>query len=221
MARADRAFVAMSAMRSARPLDDGIATLNGGMPSATAAEFTASEPPEWVHCHVARRPVPPAERVREIPATISALIETLLANTLEARYQTAAGVAYDLRRCLLEWEAGGGVAVFQLGERDTADQLLIPETLPARAGGRCATVGLRPRGRRRGAGARARDRVRRRREVTLAHPVMGRLQAIRATRVPAPHTRAQGQPSAGVAGCASGDACARLGSGGNALACVR
>jgi hypothetical protein len=29
----------------------------------------------------------------------------LLAKTAEERYQTAAGVARDLRRCLKEWEA--------------------------------------------------------------------------------------------------------------------
>jgi PAS domain S-box-containing protein len=97
-----------------------------------ALPFTASEPLEWVHCHVARRPVPPAERVRAIPATVSAIVETLLAKTPEARYQTAAGVEYDLRRCLAEWEAGGGVGVFPLRERDTPDQLLIPETLYGR-----------------------------------------------------------------------------------------
>jgi serine/threonine protein kinase len=64
--------------------------------------FTASEPLEWVPCHVARRPVPPAERVPAIPATVSALIETPFAETPEARYQTPAGVEYDLRRCLAE-----------------------------------------------------------------------------------------------------------------------
>ena len=32
-----------------------------------ALPFTAADPMEWVHCHLARRPVPPAERVPEIP----------------------------------------------------------------------------------------------------------------------------------------------------------
>jgi serine/threonine protein kinase len=30
--------------------------------------FTASDPMEWVHCHIARRPVPPSERVEHVPA---------------------------------------------------------------------------------------------------------------------------------------------------------
>src|SRR6202035_5859987 len=66
--------------------------------------FTASDPMEWVHCHVARQPVPPGERSKEVPAPISAIILKLLAKTAEERYQTAAGVEADLRRCLAEWE---------------------------------------------------------------------------------------------------------------------
>ena len=73
--------------------------LTGSLP------FTASDPMEWVHCHVARRPVPPASRLKEVPGTVSAIIMKLLAKTAEERYQTAAGVERDLRRCLAEWEA--------------------------------------------------------------------------------------------------------------------
>ena len=32
-----------------------------------ALPFTAADPMEWVHCHIARQPVAPAERVKEIP----------------------------------------------------------------------------------------------------------------------------------------------------------
>ena len=30
--------------------------------------FTAAEPLEWVHCHIARNPTPPAERLKTVPA---------------------------------------------------------------------------------------------------------------------------------------------------------
>ena len=33
-----------------------------------ALPFTASDPMEWVHCHIARKPVPPAERLANVPA---------------------------------------------------------------------------------------------------------------------------------------------------------
>src|SRR6202008_1278348 len=33
--------------------------------------FTASDPMEWVHCHVARRPVSPSSRFKEVPGAVS------------------------------------------------------------------------------------------------------------------------------------------------------
>src|SRR5580692_5638010 len=101
--------------------------LTGSLP------FTAADPMEWVHCHIARKPVPPSERLQSIPAPISALIMKLLAKTAEERYQTAAGVERDLRHCLAEWERQRRIDPFELGEHDRPDRLLIPEKLYGRA----------------------------------------------------------------------------------------
>jgi PAS domain S-box-containing protein len=95
--------------------------------------FTAATPQEWMHCHIARRPVSPAERSKDLPGPISAIIMKLLAKTAEERYQTAAGAAYDLQRCIDAWEAVHRIPGFALGERDTPDRLLIPERLYGRA----------------------------------------------------------------------------------------
>ena len=95
--------------------------------------FTAAEPMEWVHCHIAQQPVAPAERVAPIPAPVSAIVMKLLAKTAEARYQTASGLESDLRHCLAAWEAGRRIENFPLGERDTPDRLVIPEKLYGRA----------------------------------------------------------------------------------------
>src|SRR5206468_3555042 len=100
--------------------------LTGSLP------FNASDPMEWVHCHIARRPVPPAERVKEVPGVVSAIIMKLLAKTAEDRYQTAAGLESDLQRCLAAWEAQRRIDEFPLGEHDTPDRLLIPEKLYGR-----------------------------------------------------------------------------------------
>jgi predicted ATPase/signal transduction histidine kinase len=100
--------------------------LTGSLP------FTARDPMEWVHCHVARQPVPPAERRTEVPGVISAVVMKLLAKTAEERYQTAAGLEADLRRALAEWESRGRIGAFPLGARDLPDQLLIPERLYGR-----------------------------------------------------------------------------------------
>jgi len=94
--------------------------------------FTASDPMEWIHCHIARQPLPPAERLKGIPQVVSAIIVKLLAKTPEERYQTAAGVESDLRRCIEDWDRGGAVHDFALGQHDRPDGLLIPEKLYGR-----------------------------------------------------------------------------------------
>jgi AAA ATPase domain/Protein kinase domain len=95
--------------------------------------FMATDPLEWVHCHIARQAVPPAERSKHVPGAVSAIIMKLLAKTPEERYQTAVGGEGDLRRCLAEWETRGRIDKFPLGERDAPDRLLIPEKLYGRA----------------------------------------------------------------------------------------
>ncbi|MBV8910233.1 MAG: serine/threonine-protein kinase PknK, partial [Gammaproteobacteria bacterium] len=97
-----------------------------------ALPFNAAEPMEWVHCHIARQPAPPAERAPGLPSPVSDIVMKLLAKAAEDRYQTAAGVERDLRHCLAEWEARGRIADFPLGQRDTSDRLLIPEKLYGR-----------------------------------------------------------------------------------------
>src|SRR6202022_3834993 len=54
--------------------------------------FSAADPMEWVHCHIARQPVPPEKRLETVPAAVSQIIMKLLAKNAEERYQTAAGV---------------------------------------------------------------------------------------------------------------------------------
>jgi PAS domain S-box-containing protein len=100
--------------------------LTGSLP------FAAADAMEWVHCHIARKPVPPSERLATVPAALSNLVLKLLAKTVEERYQTAAGLERDLRRCLAAWEAQHRIDAFPLGQQDTPDRLLIPEKLHGR-----------------------------------------------------------------------------------------
>jgi PAS domain S-box-containing protein len=97
-----------------------------------ALPFTASDPMEWVHCHIARQPVSPALRLENVPVPVSQVVMKLLAKTAEERYQTAAGVERDLSHCLAEWEARRRIDDFPPGERDTPDRLLVPEKLYGR-----------------------------------------------------------------------------------------
>ena len=47
--------------------------------------FRAADPMEWVHCHIARKPVAPAEGLDSVPAVISEIVMKLLAKTAEER----------------------------------------------------------------------------------------------------------------------------------------
>jgi predicted ATPase/signal transduction histidine kinase len=100
--------------------------LTGSLP------FVASEPMEWIHCHIARTPAAPRERITGMPEPVSAIVLKLLAKTAEERYQTAAGLEADLRKCLLEWDSSGRIQPFAIAQQDVPDRLLIPEKLYGR-----------------------------------------------------------------------------------------
>jgi PAS domain S-box-containing protein len=101
-------------------------TLTGALP------FSASDPMEWVHCHIARAPTPIAERAFDAPSAIADIVMKCLAKTAEDRYQTAAGLASDLKRCLTEWESAGAIGLFRPGAHDIPDTLRISEKLYGR-----------------------------------------------------------------------------------------
>jgi predicted ATPase/transcriptional regulator with GAF, ATPase, and Fis domain len=93
--------------------------------------FAATDPLEWIHCHIARQSAPPGDRAA-ISEPLSAIVMKLLAKNPEERYQTASGLEADLRLCLEEWQSHGRIDPFPLGAHDCSDQLLIPEKLYGR-----------------------------------------------------------------------------------------
>ena len=97
-----------------------------------ALPFTASDAMELVHCHIARQPVAPDERVAAIPGPLAGIVMKLMAKTAEERYQSAGAVEADLRRCLDAWETSGHIAPFSLGSEDASDRLVVPEKLYGR-----------------------------------------------------------------------------------------
>ncbi|APR81149.1 High-affnity carbon uptake protein Hat/HatR [Minicystis rosea] len=92
--------------------------------------FVASDPVELVHLHLAQRPVPPSALDPAIPPAVSDIVMKLLAKTAEDRYQTAAGLAADLRACLAA--PGRAPEGFVCGGHDVSDRLQIPEKLYGR-----------------------------------------------------------------------------------------
>lgn len=97
-----------------------------------ALPFSATDLLGWVHCHLAQWPLAPAERRQDVPQAVSAIVMKLLAKKAEDRYQTAAGVESDLRRCLAALKAQCRVDEFPLGMYDAPERLMLPEKLYGR-----------------------------------------------------------------------------------------
>jgi serine/threonine protein kinase len=94
--------------------------------------FSAGDPLEWVHAHVARAPEPPRERAAGVPGPLSDIVTKLLAKMADDRYQSAAGLQADLQTCLAEWQAAGRIEPFTLGARDVSEQFMVPQRLYGR-----------------------------------------------------------------------------------------
>ena len=58
--------------------------------------FSAKDPLELVHCHIAKAPIPPQKLNPEIPDAVSEIVMKLLSKTAEDRYQSAFGIKIDL-----------------------------------------------------------------------------------------------------------------------------
>jgi PAS domain S-box-containing protein len=95
--------------------------------------FMASDAMEWIHSHVARRPVPLRERKETVPPVVEAIILKLLSKNADDRYQTAGGLESDLRRCLDSWRRTGSVEDFDVARSDAAGRLIMPQRLYGRA----------------------------------------------------------------------------------------
>jgi predicted ATPase/signal transduction histidine kinase len=91
--------------------------------------FSADDALGWVHCHLAHEPAPPETLRPEIPPILSQIVLKLLAKIPDDRYQSAAGLAHDLARCLEQLQETGRIAPFPLGAHDLSDRFLIPQKL--------------------------------------------------------------------------------------------
>ncbi|MBH8561679.1 AAA family ATPase [Nostoc sp. CENA67] len=94
--------------------------------------YQNNDPMELVHCHIAKKPVPPHQLNPQIPVAVSDIVMKLLEKNAEDRYQSAAGIKYDLKFCLTHLETIGEIPNFQVGGQDLSGQLLIPQKLYGR-----------------------------------------------------------------------------------------
>ncbi|WP_437902817.1 AAA family ATPase [Sorangium sp. So ce327] len=94
--------------------------------------FQASDPVEWVYCHIAQAPRPPHALVPSIPPQLSAVVLKLLSKAAEERYQSALGLRHDLDTCFSQLRQRGAIDPFPLGLRDVSDRFQVPQRLYGR-----------------------------------------------------------------------------------------
>ncbi|XYI00391.1 AAA family ATPase [Sorangium sp. So ce1128] len=97
-----------------------------------ALPFRASDPVEWVYCHIAQKPPPAHALVPSIPPLLSEVVLKLLSKAAEERYQSAAGLRHDLDECFARWRTSGAIQPFALGGRDLSDRFQVPQRLYGR-----------------------------------------------------------------------------------------
>ena len=94
--------------------------------------FETTDVMELVHCHIAKQPVSPHERIGEIPLTVSNIVMKLLAKTPEERYQSAWGLKADWETCLYQLQNQNQIFHFHLGRQDISDKFHISQKLYGR-----------------------------------------------------------------------------------------
>ncbi|WFU74873.1 AAA family ATPase [Bradyrhizobium sp. CB2312] len=95
--------------------------------------FSASTPEEWIHCHLARTPRPPGDRLAGLPEQVSAIVIKLLSKEPTDRFQSAGSLLADLKDCSAEWAAKRQIKRFPLARGDVGRSLRIPRKLYGRA----------------------------------------------------------------------------------------
>ncbi|AFZ24406.1 putative ATPase [Cylindrospermum stagnale PCC 7417] len=100
--------------------------LTGSLP------FNAADPLEFVHCHIAKTPIPPQELNPKIPQAVSDIVMKLLAKTAEDRYQSSLGLKADLETCLTQLQTDGEISPIIVGQLDSYSQFSIPQKLYGR-----------------------------------------------------------------------------------------
>jgi predicted ATPase/tRNA A-37 threonylcarbamoyl transferase component Bud32 len=94
--------------------------------------FLTDNPPELVHCHIAREPVAPHALNPEIPKTVSDIIMKLISKNSEERYQSSIGIIADLDECLTRLKEHQKIFDFAIGLNDISDRFHIPQKLYGR-----------------------------------------------------------------------------------------
>lgn len=106
---------------------------------ATLFELATGRPPfveqdaaALAYAHVVQPPPLIQDLRLELPTSLSKIVDRLLKKNNEDRYNTANGLAHDLRRCLLSFQKTGTIHPFEIGQVDTSSRFRIPNRLYGR-----------------------------------------------------------------------------------------
>ncbi len=94
--------------------------------------FDAKDAIEWIHCHIAKLPLPPYMVNKKIPIPISEIIMKLLSKNAEERYQSSYGLKSDLEKCQHQLKTAEKIEDFIPGNDDMPETLQIPQKLYGR-----------------------------------------------------------------------------------------
>lgn len=87
---------------------------------------------ELVHAHIAQTPIAPNEINQDIPVALSHIVMKLMAKNAEDRYQSSAGLLFDLEKCNTFFSQEGKIPNLILGERDYSGIFKVPQKLVGR-----------------------------------------------------------------------------------------
>lgn len=89
--------------------------------------FTATDPMELIHCHLAKPPDPPDALNPAVPSMVAQIVLKLLAKNAEDRYQSGYGLKADLQHCLEQLQTQGSIVSFNLAAHDASGRFQIPQ----------------------------------------------------------------------------------------------
>ena len=94
--------------------------------------FLFDDPIAIIHSHLAETP-PLAHAINtDIPEMLSKITAELLEKAPEKRYQTAAGLMFDLKKCLRDWKDHKHIGRFTLKQHDYSNRITIPSLMVGR-----------------------------------------------------------------------------------------
>jgi predicted ATPase/signal transduction histidine kinase/tRNA A-37 threonylcarbamoyl transferase component Bud32 len=98
-----------------------------------AHPFQADDAIGWVHCHIAKTPPPIRAQRPDIPPVVENIVLKLMSKKAEDRYNSMAGLIWDLEKCRKQISQNGKAENFTLGIGDVSAKFHIPQKLYGRA----------------------------------------------------------------------------------------